>query len=74
MAKDPAIGNKGIATVTGLKGKCNAGHFVGEQLEICCHNTGGLCGFFYDDIFPNPSVMQFGGKYPWGDRDVLEIG
>jgi uncharacterized repeat protein (TIGR04076 family) len=73
MAKDPGIGNKVIATVTGLKGKCNAGHFVGEQLEISCHNTKGLCGFLYHDMFPKLSVMQFGGKYPWGDPDVLEI-
>ncbi len=74
MAKDPGIGNKMIVTVTGLKGKCNAGHFVGEQFEISCHNTGGLCGFFYHDIFPKLSVMQFGGKYPWGDPDIMEIG
>jgi len=73
MAKDPGIGNKVIATVTGLRGKCNAGHFVGEQLEISCHNAGGLCGFFYHDIFPNLSVMQFGGKCLWRDPDVLEI-
>jgi uncharacterized repeat protein (TIGR04076 family) len=74
MAKDPGVGHRIIATVTGLKGKCNAGHFVGEQFEISCHNPGGLCGFFYHDIFPNLSVLQFGGQFPWGDPDVLEIG
>ena len=30
----------------------------------------GLCGFFYHDIFPYLSVMQFGGKYPWWDGSI----
>jgi uncharacterized repeat protein (TIGR04076 family) len=74
MAKDPGIGNKVVATVIGLKGTCNAGHAVGEKFEISCHNPGGLCGFFYHDLFPTLSVMQFGGRYPWGDPDVIELG
>jgi len=73
MAKDPGIGHRIVATVTDLKGKCNAGHVVGEQFEISCHNPAGLCGFFYHDIFPNLSTLQFGGKFPWGDPDVLEL-
>lgn len=73
MAKDPGIGNKVIGKVIGLKGKCNAGHFIGEKFEISCHNPGGLCGFFFHDIFPNLSVMQFGGAFPWGDPNVLEM-
>ena len=73
MAKDPGIGHRIVATVTDLKGHCNAGHVVGEQFEISCHNPAGLCGFFYHDIFPNLSTLQFGGNYPWGDPDVLEL-
>lgn len=73
MAKDPGIGNKIMATVTGLKGTCNAGHFVGEKFELSCHNPGGLCGFFYHDLFATLSVMQFGGNYPWGDSNSLEM-
>ncbi len=73
MAKDPGIGKKITATVTGLKGTCNAGHFVGEKFELSCHNPGGLCGFFYHDLFPTLSVMQFGGQYPWGDPNVIEL-
>jgi len=63
--KDPGFGNKIVATVIGVQGKCNAGHELGDQFEISTHNTGGLCGFFYHDLFPRLSVMQFGGKYPW---------
>jgi uncharacterized repeat protein (TIGR04076 family) len=56
-----------------VKGKCSAGHKVGDAFEIGCWDTGGLCGFFYHDIFPNLSVMQFGGKYPWGSGDELTL-
>ena len=73
MAKDPGIGNKIVATVTGLKGICNAGHFVGEKIELSCHSPGGLCGFFYHDLFPTLSVMQFEGKYPWGDPNSIDL-
>lgn len=73
MAKDPGIGHKIIATITDLKGECNAGHKVGDKLEISCHNPAGLCGFFYHDIFPTISTLQFGGTYPWGDPDTVEV-
>lgn len=62
---DPSVGNKIIGTVIGIKGKCNAGHQVGDKCELSCYNSGGLCGFFYHFLFPRLSVMQFGGKYPW---------
>jgi len=38
-----------------------------------CYNSCGLCGFFYHDIFPYLSVMQFGGKYPWWDKNTIEV-
>ena len=65
MAKDPGLGYRVTAAVTGVKGSCNAGHAVGESFELSCHNPGGLCGFFYHDIFPALSLMQFNGAYPW---------
>ena len=34
MAKDPGIGYKVVATITGVKGKCNAGHQEGDTFEI----------------------------------------
>jgi uncharacterized repeat protein (TIGR04076 family) len=59
MAQDPGIGYRVVATVTGVKGKCNAGHQVGDTFEISCHNPAGLCGFFYHDIFPSLSTLQW---------------
>ena len=73
MAKDPGIGYRVMGTITGVKGQCNAGHHVGEKFEVSCHNPGGLCGFFYHDIFPNLNVMQFGGKYPWFPADEMTL-
>jgi uncharacterized repeat protein (TIGR04076 family) len=73
MAKDPGMGFKILATVTGVKGHCNAGHQEGEELEISCHNPGGLCGFFYHDIFPNLMTFQFGGDLPWWEGDTIHV-
>ncbi|MEE8399157.1 MAG: TIGR04076 family protein [Desulfobacterales bacterium] len=73
MAKDPGIGSKITATITGVKGNCSAGHKEGETFEISCHNTGGLCGWFYHDIFPSLSTLQFGGRLPWWQSDTIQL-
>ena len=73
MAHDPGIGNKVIATIVGVQGECGAGHQVGEQFEISCHNPAGLCGWFYHDIFPNLETFQFGGNLPWWQGDTIEL-
>lgn len=54
-----------IAEVVKMDGICNAGHKIGDTFELSCHKTGGLCGFFYHDLFPRISVIQYGGRYPW---------
>ena len=56
------IGIKFVATVTSQKGACHANHKLGQKFELNCYEPGGLCGFFYHNIFPNLNVMQFGGK------------
>ena len=73
MATDPGIGKKLIAKVIGVKGECSAGHRVGDTFEISCHNPGGLCGFFYHDIFPSLSTFQFGGNLPGGEGDTIQL-
>ena len=76
MAKDPGIGKKDMATITGVKVHCCAGHEEGDTFEMSCHNPGRLCGFFYHDIFPYIIMLQFGGSFPsdWGgDPDVVEL-
>ena len=71
--KEKKLRDKFIGTVTAMKGTCNANHKVGQKFELNCYDSGGLCGFFYHDIFPNLSVMQFDGKYPWWDKDSIEV-
>jgi uncharacterized repeat protein (TIGR04076 family) len=64
---------KFIATITGQKGTCHANHKLGQKFELNCYDSGGLCGFFYHNIFPNLNVMQFDGKYPWWEKDTIEV-
>lgn len=70
-----ALFPEGMTPFTGevisVKGACSAGHKEGDSFRIGCWDSGGLCGFFYHDIFPNLNVMQFGGKYPWGSADEM---
>lgn len=68
-ANNRGVGHSITATVISIKGKCNAGHKIGDRFNIGCHDTGGLCGYFYHDLFPKLSVMQFGGRYPWWDEN-----
>ncbi len=67
------IGYRVVGTVTAVKGNCSWGHKVSDKIELSAHNTGGLCGFFYHDIFPKIMMLQFGGSYPWGEEDVMEV-
>lgn len=67
------LGHKVIGTVKSVKGNCGWGHKAGDRLELSGHNTGGLCGFFYHDIFPTVLVLQFGGQFPWGKPDKVEL-
>lgn len=75
MAEVKGIGHRVVGTIKSVKGTCNAGHKVGDRLELSGHNTAGLCGFFYHDIFPYVIMLQFGGGYPpeWGNPEVLEL-
>ena len=73
MAKDPGVGYRIVATVVGVKGRCNAGHQEGDTFEISGHNPAGLCGFFYHQIFPSLNTFQFGGKLPWWQGDTIHL-
>ncbi|NVM05167.1 MAG: TIGR04076 family protein [Candidatus Helarchaeota archaeon] len=75
MAENLKIGYRIVGKIKRVKGHCNAGHKKGDTMELSGHNTGGLCGFFYHDIFPYIIMLQFGGSFPkeWGDPDVVEM-
>jgi uncharacterized repeat protein (TIGR04076 family) len=61
------------AEVVNVVGKCTVGHKKGDKLVLSCYDSGGLCGFFYHDIFPSLSVLQFGGSYPWSRDGSLTL-
>jgi uncharacterized repeat protein (TIGR04076 family) len=73
MARDPGMGYKVAATITGVKGACGAGHQEGDTFAISCYDSGGLCGFFYHDLFPDLQTFQFGGQLPWWHGDTFEV-
>ena len=63
-----------VGTIKDVKGRCNVKHKKGDVIELSGHDSGGLCGFFYHDIFPSIITLQFGGTFPWSqDRDVVEL-
>ena len=76
MAEKPKIGYRVVGTIKKVKGDCSAGHKVGDKLELSGHSSGGLCGFFYHDIFPYIIMLQFDGGFPeeWvEDTNVVEL-
>lgn len=73
MARQPNGFEPLLAEVVSINGECHAGHKMGDRFRVGCWDTGGLCGFFYHDIFPSLSLMQFGGKYPWESEEGLKL-
>lgn len=61
------------AEIVSVKGECGAGHKSGDTLSLSCWDSGGLCGFFYHDIFPYVSALQFGGTIPWSPDGLLTL-
>ena len=62
MAKDPGIGLKVLATVTGVKGHCNAGHQQGE--EHAC---------FFGSVLPLDAVERALGVVHRGLPQLLGV-
>jgi uncharacterized repeat protein (TIGR04076 family) len=64
-----------VGTIKAVKGNCSWGHKVGDTFEVSAHDTAGLCGFLYHDIFPYVVMLQFGGGFPetWGGPESVEL-
>jgi len=75
MPEEKQIGHRIIGTIKEVKGSCSTGHKVGDRFELSGYTSGGLCGFFYHDIFPYIIMLQFGGGFPaeYGSPDVIEM-
>ena len=63
-----------IGTIIEIKGKCIAGHKVGEKIDLTLIGEHGvkrglnLCPFFLDVLLPYLYTMQFGGEFPWEEK------
>ena len=75
MVEEKRIGHRVVGTIKKVKGVCSAGHKVGDRIELSGHSSGGLCGFFYHDMFPYIVMLQFGGGFPaeYGNPDIVEL-
>ncbi|MGA1840891.1 MAG: TIGR04076 family protein [bacterium] len=76
MAYNDRVGYKVVGVIKKVKGFCKAGHKPGDEIELSGHGAGGLCGFFYHELFPYIIMLQFGGSFPieWeGDPDVINF-
>lgn len=69
------VGHRVVATIKAVKGDCHWGHQAGDTFDISAHDTAGLCGFFYHDLFPYVVMLQFGGGFPqeWGGPESVEL-
>lgn len=69
------VGHRVVATIKSVKGDCHWNHQAGDSFEISAHDTAGLCGFFYHDLFPYVVMLQFGGGFPqeWGGPESVEL-
>jgi len=73
MALNPPEAKLLAGEVVAVEGRCGAGHKVGDKLNLSCWDSGGLCGFFYHDIFWYLSALQFGGEIPWAEDGKLSL-
>ena len=71
MSTETMFGFKIKATVVDAKGHCNAGHKKGDSFKLSIHDTCGLCGSFYHNLFPSLQTFQFGGTIPWFSGDKI---
>jgi uncharacterized repeat protein (TIGR04076 family) len=73
MADTPPGFKEFQAQMIAVKGECGAGHRQGDVFKLSCWDPGGMCGFFYHDIFPSLQTLQFGGVIPWAPEGELNL-
>ena len=73
MADTPKGFKEFSVEVIDTKGECEAGHKKGQVYTVSCWDAGGLCGYFYHDIFPTLQTLQFGGVIPWAPEGEINL-
>ncbi len=61
-------------TVKQVPGKCNQGHFVGEEWVMGKKTPEGICLSAFNAIFPPARVLSAGGGFSYQtDPDVMQV-
>ena len=66
-------GHRVEVTVKSIAVNCGWGHKVGDTFNVSMHDTAGMCGLFYHDIFPWIMALQLDGNNPWGAPEAREL-
>ncbi len=68
--KYPEVGKKVFATVIEASEDCTIGIQLGDEFELSSYKCGDFCGYFYHDIYPWLSLLQFDGTLDPESPDV----
>jgi uncharacterized repeat protein (TIGR04076 family) len=61
-------------TVQSVTGYCQAGHCIGQEIIVDNITLSAyLCPHALHTLWPYVQVLQYGGKFPWGDKDGIAI-
>jgi len=58
-------GRKVTARVISQKGKCEAGHKVGDEFVLSDMCPQHMCAWAFYALFPYAQVLMCGGTFPW---------
>jgi uncharacterized repeat protein (TIGR04076 family) len=61
------------ATIISQRGKCEAGHKVGDTFIITDRTPPGMCAWAFYTVFPFASALQVGGSFPWEEGEDKAI-
>jgi uncharacterized repeat protein (TIGR04076 family) len=59
------------ATIISQRGKCEAGHKVGDEFLISDKTPTGMCAWAFYTVFPFASALQVGGSFPWEEDEGM---
>ena len=54
-----------VAKVISQKGRCVAGHKVGDEFLITQLTPAKMCNYAFHSCYPFVTTLQFGGAFPW---------
>ena len=65
--------NKVRIIVHSQVGKCESGHYVGQEFLFDNDLPQNFCPAAYHAIYPNLRTLQYGGNIPWEEEGTVHI-